>query len=274
MEGHVSRTQDRPTSHRHRARSKRDGVTRRRLSEVHVLEAGRRYVLGRRGDTYYVWQRRRRGEPAEHAWEDNARQEFLWLERQAQARRRRRWLRFLVVLGAVFAYAVAVAAVLFLTRSSTSTEAPPAAPRAATAAGPHVNEDGSFGFTVPEGWTIDVDGARTEVTSPSGTVTVAVGPAPDGPVREASQETLDDLTTGWATARTEAPRERTVSGLPAIAVGGTATDVTGPIRFLSIVVDAGDRNHAIEVAVPRAWDAATFMPDVEEILASFEPIEP
>jgi hypothetical protein len=65
-----------------------------------------------------------------------------------------------------------------------------------------------------------------------------------------------------------------VSGLPAIAVGGTATDVTGPIRFLSIVVDAGDRNHAIEVAVPRAWDAATFMPDVEEILASFEPIEP
>ena len=54
---------------------------------------------------------------------------------------------------------------------------------------------------------------------------------------------------------------RRASGL---SVAGSAIDETGdPIRFLSIVLDSGARDHAISVSVPRAWNAALFMPAVD-----------
>jgi hypothetical protein len=39
------------------------------------------------------------------------------------------------------------------------------------------------------------------------------------------------------------------------------------------VVDSGERNHAISVSVPEAWDAVAFMPAVDELLSSFSPVE-
>jgi hypothetical protein len=58
-------------------------------------------------------------------------------------------------------------------------------------------------------------------------------------------------------------------------VSGTAIDETGrSIRFMALVVDSGERNHAISIAVPRTWDPVTFMPAIEELLSSFKPVDP
>jgi hypothetical protein len=254
--------------------SRRNRSRRARRPQVEIIESGRRYAWGRQGDAYSVWKKRRPAETLEHTWAANARQEFRWLEQQAQLRRRRMWTRLFVAGGLVLVYPVAVGISLYVNRSSPSTLQQAQVDTVGVAvAERYVNVEGGFAFRAPQDWSVRSAASTTEVASPGGTVTISIQAAPDGDIDVASETFVESLTTGWTDTQAEAPKSRTVGDLPAVSVSGTAVDETGsPIRFLSIVADSGVRNHAISLAVPRTWDAVSFMPAIEEVLSSFRPL--
>ena len=275
----MNRTQDRSAPGRHRARGKR--AARRRGLEI--VSSGRRYVLGRRDGfeprdvTYYVWEKRKPRQWVEHESEVNARQELWWLEERARVERRGRWTRAAMVAGLVIAYGIAAGVVLYVNDGpgALSTSVPARIDRlGAVAAGRYLNPEGSFTFRAPDGWFLESSGPTTELSSPDRTVSISMTTAPDGAIGDASESVVHDLADAWREAEIEPAQTRNVGALPAISVSGTATDVTGePIRFLSVVVDSGEHNHAISVAVPRTWDPVSFMPAIEELLSSFKPLE-
>ncbi len=268
----MSRTLDRSVSPRHRAPSRRRRFFARGNGAV-VFERGRRYSWGRRGDTFYIWDRRHPSDALGHPWEANARREFQWLEQEAAHRWRRRWRRLFIAVGLIVIVLVA-AAIALKAKDGSSSSISHAEPALGHEVGRYVNAGGGYGFNAPSDWGVVSASSTARVTSPGGTVTISIQVAPDGAVGAASEAFVRDLTAAWTGAQPEAPQPRMVGDLPGLSVGGTAIDETGvPIRFLSIVVDSGARNHAISVSVPREWDAALFMPAVDVVVSSFESLD-
>lgn len=244
---------------------------------IELLDSGRSYTLGRAGDTYYVWEKRKPKNRVDHDWEGSARQEFWRLEEQARVTRRRRWTKLGAVAGLLLAYGTAVAVVLYVNDGPQSASGPVAEQvegPGAVAAGHVLNPVGGFTFRVPEGWLLEETGPTTEIASPDGTVSISMTTAPAGALEEATSSFVGELLTAWSDAETEPARSRTVGALPALSVSGTATDQAGErIRFVSVVVHSGQGNHAISVSVPESWDAVAFMPAVDELLSSFSPVD-
>jgi hypothetical protein len=238
-----------------------------------VLESGRRYSWGRRGDSYYIWDKRHPGDALEHAWETNARREFQWLEQEAARRRRRRWRRLAVAVGLSTLVVVAAAAAALDVRgggAEPSAAEPPVGPEV----GRSVNVGGGYGFRAPIGWDVLSAASTALVTNPNRSVTISIQVAPEGAVGAASSAFVRDLTAAWTDARIESPQPRPVGDLAGLSVRGTAIDETGEsIRFFTIVVDSGARNHAISVSMPGSSDATLFMPAVDLVLSSFEPLD-
>lgn len=270
----LSRTQDPSSSTRHRVRPWRLDVPRPshapQRRDMETIESGRRFSWGRRGDAYYVWDKRTPGESRGHSGEATARREFRWLEQEAKVRRHRRRMRLLIGAGLI-CIAAAPAAIVMYADGSAGQSQP-----VADAVEPKrlVNDEGGYGFRVPAGWTVQTSESSSRVTSPNGSATISVLVAPEGDIGAVSEASLVSIASDWTDTQAEAPQARTVGDLPAMSVGGTAIDGSGePIRFLSIVIDSGVRNHAIWVSVPETADAATFLPSIEEILESFKPRE-
>ena len=245
-----------------------------RRDDAVVFETGRRYSWGRRGDTYYIWDKRQPGDKLGHAWEANAQREFRWLEQEAAHRRRRRWRRLSIVVGLVVTTLIAVGIGV---RGDGWTDDEPVAGRArrsVTRSGATSTSRADTGSDAPSGWSVLSASSTAQVMSPGGTVTISIQVAPEGAVGTASDAFVSDLAAAWTDVQIEAALPRTAGELPGLSVAGSAIDETGdPIRFLSIVLDSGARNHAISVSVPRAWNAALFMPAVDVLLASFEPVD-
>ena len=267
----MSRTQD-PQSTRHRVRPRRNDTARipsfPRHHAIEIVEEGRRFSWGRRGDAYYVWDKRKPGESLGHSGEAGARREYLWLEQEEQIRRRRRRMRLLIAAGLICVAAAPTAIVMYVNGSSSPSQA-----GGGHTAGPerYVNAEGGYGFRVPTGWTVQTSDSTTQVTSPNDTIAISVLVAPQGDIDAVSDASIESIAATWTGTKSEAPQPRTVGDLPALSVGGTAVDESGtPIRFLSIVIDSGTRNHAIWVSVPESWDAATLLPSIEQILTSFK----
>lgn len=247
-------------------------------SDTETQESGVRYSWGRRGDAYYVWDKRAPGESRGHSSATGAKREFLWLEQAARVHRKRRLSRILVGLG-LLCIAATPALVVMLADGSRGSSSPPsdraAEVESATGASQLLtNDDGGYAFRVPEGWTAVSSRSTSQVTDQAGDVTISVLVAPEGDIEAVSDSSLASITADWSGVESEPQHDRTVGTLPAVAVGGTATDASGaPIRFLSIVLDSGERNHAIWVSVPENGDASTFLPAIEQILGSFRPLE-
>lgn len=246
--------------------------------DTETMESGARYSWGRRGDAFYVWDKRTPGESRGHSSATGAQREFRWLEQEARVQRRRRLARILVGIG-LLCVAAAPALIVMIAdgsqgSSSPSSERDPEVEAPIVSSERLTNDDGGYGFRVPEGWTVDTSRSTSQVTDPAGHVTISVLVAPDGGIDAVSDTSLASITADWTGVEAEAPHDRTVGALPAVAVGGTATDASGaPVRFLSIVIDSGERNHAIWVSVPETGDASTFLPAIEQILGSFRPLE-
>lgn len=233
-----------------------------------MLETGRWYVLAQRDDVFCIWKRGRRGEIVEHRWEENARQEFRWLERQARLGTRRRRVRLSVTaaIGCLVAVPIAIAASTD-DGPDRSHQVPRPAPSDAV-----VNAAGGYGFRVPEGWSIDGSDSTAVLTNAAG-VNISIDVAPSGDAGSAAAAVVKDMSAGWSETQIEPARPRTVGSMPAISIGGTAIEQSGgSVRFLAIVVDSGTRSHAIRVVVPEGAGPETFLPSIEGLLASFEPL--
>jgi hypothetical protein len=285
----LSRTQHQSTRHRvkqpKRSSSPRSGTSPRQR-EIEIIETGKRYSWGRRGDAYYIWEKRSPGESLGHSTEASARREYRWLEQEARIRRRRRMTRLLIGAGLV-SLAVAPAAIVMYAEGSSEPAQTAVADAADTAgvgdtagvadsagSGRYVNAEGGYAFRAPAGWQVQVSDSSTQVTSPIGNAVISILVAPEVGIDAVSDVSSGSIAAGWTEIRSEAPRSRTVGDLPALSVGGTAVDESGkPIRFLSIVIDSGTRNHAIWVSVPESFDATSILPSIDRIMTSFRPLD-
>lgn len=284
----LSRTQHQSTRHRvkqpKRSSSPRPGTSPRQR-EIEIIETGKRYSWGRRGDAYYIWEKRSPGESLGHSAEASARREFRWLEQEARIRRRRRMTRLLIGAGLVCLAVAPAAIVMYADGSSDPSQtavadapdranAPTAGAADAAGSERHINAEGGYAFRAPAGWNVQTSESSTRITSPTGNAVISILVAPDGGIDAVSDVSTGSIASEWSEIRSEAPRPRTVGDLPALSVGGTAVDGSGtPIRFLSIVIDSGTRNHAIWVSVPETFDATSILPSIDEILTSFRSLE-
>lgn len=237
---------------------------------VEIIDTGRRYSWGRSGDLYCIWEKGHPSEPVAtfvDSWRLHAYREFREMERDAQDQRHRRLVRAAHV--AVLATVVLIALVLYGSGSPARQLEAPGADAAPAAR--HVNAEGGYSLRSPTGWSASTEGTATKLIGPNSDVSLSLDIAPYGNIDDVSKRFVRTLTAKWTVVEVEASQGRSVGNAPAVSVGGTGTDSEGtPIRFLTIVLDAGKRNFAIAVSTPLEHDPANVVPQIQEIVSSFQ----
>jgi hypothetical protein len=267
---------------------------------VDVLGTGRHYFWGRRDNTLVIWSL----EPTWHVVDsfplddyESAFRRFLALERSrhraarwvaglraiagGRAYRSRIWLTIgvwsiifvvLVLLvasnGTWWSASMEPAALLVESNppvQSSEIQSRPVSPPSGERA--YVDADAGYRFFYPETW----DRSGSTIVDPDGDVIVSPGSAPSGPLRQASERVLNQLTAAYtAVAVVSSEMERTSQGRPALAVGIEATDRRGrPVRLLAITVRGPEHSARISVRFSAGSDPLDSLPTIQRIVASF-----
>jgi hypothetical protein len=135
----------------------------------------------------------------------------------------------------------------------------------------YVSGTHDYGFEYPASWTVHENARITSLENPNGRIRVrfGVGPSSDlGTTAARSIHSLSDVTSDRDVIGMT--REK-IDGSSSLLVSGTAIDDGGRrVRFLSITVRGQSMNYAISILVPRRSDPVTVLPQVEEIVSSFD----
>ena len=140
----------------------------------------------------------------------------------------------------------------------------------------HTNLLGGYSFTYPQTWTVEEEGAETELASPDGETVLSFGSAETLQVGDGGGEHPGDqdllrslgsiaeptvLGTAW----------QQVAGHRSFLVSGTAHDPIGrSIRFLVIAIPGERPTHTISIVVPAHSAPSRMLPRLEPIVASFD----
>jgi hypothetical protein len=140
----------------------------------------------------------------------------------------------------------------------------------------HTNLLGGYAFTYPRTWTVEEEGAETELASPDRETVVSFGSGETLQVGDGEGEHPADqdllrslgsivqpsvLGTAW----------QQVDGRRSVLVSGTADDPVGrSIRFLVIAIPGERPTHAISIVVPAQSSPSQMLPRLERIVASFD----
>ena len=140
----------------------------------------------------------------------------------------------------------------------------------------HTNLRGGYAFTYPRAWTVEQEGAETELASPDGETVLSFASGDTLQVGDGGGEHPGDqdllrslgsivepsvLGTEW----------QQVAGHRSFLVSGTADDPVGrSIRFLVIAIPGERPTHTISIAVPAHSAPSRMLPRLERIVASFD----
>jgi hypothetical protein len=269
-----------------------DAVKQRKrpATDVEVIRAGSRYVWGRGPDFYGIWDQKHPEDPVA-TFDGSSRSDgwryFQRLEWEAKPIKHRhrvgRWLRrfAIAVLAVVVVALLGLVAFLLLTNRTLEgslfdlTAADPPAPTEPTGSNlvRHENAEGGYAFRHPGGWTVVDRSTGTELSSTSDGVLVAFEVTSEPRIDVAAQSIARTFTAAWTGVAVEPPQVRKVAAFDAVSISGTGTDENGvAVRFMVIAVEGGARNFAIRVVVPQEYDPTSAQPQIEEVVASFEPL--
>ena len=134
----------------------------------------------------------------------------------------------------------------------------------------YVNGTHDYGFEYPASWTVHENARITSLENPNGRIRVrfGIGPSSDQATAARSIHSLSDVTSDRDLIGMT--REK-IDGSSSLLVSGTAIDDEGRrVRFLSITVPGQSKNYAISILVPRRSDPVTVLPQIEEIVSSFD----
>jgi hypothetical protein len=135
----------------------------------------------------------------------------------------------------------------------------------------YVNGTHDYGFEYPVSWTVQENAQITSLENPNGRIRVrfGIGPSSDlGTTAARSIHSLSDVTSDRDVVGMT--REK-IDGSSSLLVSGTAIDDGGRrVRFLSITVQGQSKSYAISILVPRRSDPVTVLPQIEEIVSSFD----
>ena len=140
----------------------------------------------------------------------------------------------------------------------------------------YTNLLGGYAFTYPRTWTVEEEGAETELASPDGETMLSLGSGETLQLGNGGAEPTGDqyllrslgtivepsvLDTAW----------QQVAGHRSFLVSGTADDPVGrSIRFLVIAIPGERATHTISIMVPAHSAPSQMLPRLERIVASFD----
>ena len=140
----------------------------------------------------------------------------------------------------------------------------------------HTNLLGRYAFTYPRTWTIEEEGAETQLASPDGGTVLSFDSGETLPVENGGgehpgeQDLLRSLGTIVDASLLDTAWEQ-VAGHRSLLVSGTADDPVGrSIRFLVIAIPGERATHTISIMVPEHSAPSRMLPRLERIVASFD----
>jgi hypothetical protein len=134
----------------------------------------------------------------------------------------------------------------------------------------YVNGTHDYGFEYPASWTVHENARITSLENPNGRIRVRFGTGPSSDLETTAARSIHSLTDTSDRDVIGMAREK-IDGSSSLLVSGTAIDDGGrPVRFLSITVRGQSKNYAISILVPRRSDPITVLPQIEEIVSSFD----
>jgi hypothetical protein len=140
----------------------------------------------------------------------------------------------------------------------------------------HTNLLGEYTFTYPRTWTVEEEGADTELASPDGGTVLSFGSGATlqvgdgGGEHPGDQELLRSLGS-IAEPSVLGSAWQQVAGHRSFLVSGTAHDPVGrSIRFVVIAIPGERPRHTISIVVPAHSAPSQMLPRLEPIVASFD----
>ncbi len=139
----------------------------------------------------------------------------------------------------------------------------------------YVNREAGYAFRYPEDWRLEKTETATELINPKKDASISIGRGPAGDVVEASAALVDELRSSHKRVRTNTHDVQRIGGQRSLIVAGSAVNSKGvPLRFLTIVIPAKNRNYGIDVFATADSDPREVVPAVEDILGSFRILSP
>jgi hypothetical protein len=135
----------------------------------------------------------------------------------------------------------------------------------------YVNGTHDYGFEYPASWTVHENARITSLENPNGRIRVRFGTGPSSDLETTAARSIHSLTDVTSDRDVIGMTREKIDGSSSLLVSGTAIDDGGrPVRFLSITVRGQSKNYAISILVPRRSDPVTVLPQIEEIVSSFD----
>lgn len=135
----------------------------------------------------------------------------------------------------------------------------------------YVNGTYDYGFEYPASWTVRENAQITSLENPNGRIRVRFGIGPSSDLGTTAARSIHSLSDVTSDRNVIGMTREKVDGSSSLLVSGTAIDDGGQrVRFLSISVRGQPRNYAISILVPRRSDPVTVLPQIEEIVSSFD----
>lgn len=135
----------------------------------------------------------------------------------------------------------------------------------------YVNGAHDYGFAYPTSWTVRENARVTSLENPSGRIRVLFGVGPSGDLEKAASRSIDSLSNVTSNRDVIGMTREKIDGSRSLLVSGTAIDdADRRVRFLAITVRGDSKNYAISILVPRRSDPVTVLPQIEDIVSSFD----
>jgi len=135
----------------------------------------------------------------------------------------------------------------------------------------YVSGTHDYGFEYPASWTVHENAEITSLENPNGRIRVRFGIGPSSDQRTATARSIHSLSDVTSDRDVIGMTRERIDGASSLLVSGTAIDDGGRrVRFLSITVPGQSKNYAISILVPRRSDPVTVLPQIEEIVSSFD----
>ena len=135
----------------------------------------------------------------------------------------------------------------------------------------YVNGTYDYGFEYPTSWTVHENAQITSLENPNGRIRVRFGIGPSSDLETAAARSIHSLSDVTSDRDVIGMTRDKIDGSSSLLVSGTAIDDGGRrVRFLSITVRGQPKNYAISILVPHRSDPVTVLPQVEEIVSSFD----
>jgi hypothetical protein len=135
----------------------------------------------------------------------------------------------------------------------------------------YVNGTHDYGFEYPASWTVHENARTTSLENPNGRIRVRFGIGPSSDLETTAARSIHSLADVTSDRDVIGMTREKIDGSSSLLVSGTAIDDGGrPVRFLSITVRGQSKDYAISILVPRRSDPITVLPQIEEIVSSFD----